>query len=83
MAIATVTSKGQVTIPVEVRRALGLHTGDRIQFTAAADGVFELRAATRPVVVLRGALAHRAPAEPVSLEEIDRALEREAGAANR
>lgn len=29
---ATVTSKGQITIPVEVRRSLGLHAGDRVVF---------------------------------------------------
>lgn len=29
---ATVTSKGQITIPASVRRALGLHAGDRVLF---------------------------------------------------
>jgi antitoxin PrlF len=29
---ATVTSKGQITIPREVRRELGLHAGDRVDF---------------------------------------------------
>jgi antitoxin PrlF len=32
MASATVTSKGQVTIPVDVRNQLGLAAGDRIEF---------------------------------------------------
>jgi AbrB family looped-hinge helix DNA binding protein len=31
MATATLTSKGQITIPVEIRRALGLKSGDRIE----------------------------------------------------
>jgi AbrB family looped-hinge helix DNA binding protein len=29
---ATVTSKGQITIPQEIRRRLGLHEGDRVEF---------------------------------------------------
>ena len=32
MASATITSKGQVTIPVDVRNELGLSAGDRIEF---------------------------------------------------
>jgi AbrB family looped-hinge helix DNA binding protein len=29
---ATVTSKGQITIPIEIRRSLGLHQGDQVVF---------------------------------------------------
>jgi AbrB family looped-hinge helix DNA binding protein len=36
-AIATVTSKGQVTLPVEARRALGINAGDRLTFTVTND----------------------------------------------
>lgn len=32
---ATITSKGQITIPVEVRKALGLQAGDRVMFRLA------------------------------------------------
>ena len=32
MASATVTSKGQITIPIEVRKELSLKPGDRIEF---------------------------------------------------
>lgn len=41
---ATITSKGQVTIPQEVRRRLGLRKGDRIEFVVE-DGVTILRPA--------------------------------------
>jgi AbrB family looped-hinge helix DNA binding protein len=34
VAESTVTSKGQVTIPVQIRRALGLHAGSKLEFIA-------------------------------------------------
>jgi AbrB family looped-hinge helix DNA binding protein len=36
---AKITSQGQVTIPVEVRRHLGLEKGKRVSFVIAEDGV--------------------------------------------
>jgi AbrB family looped-hinge helix DNA binding protein len=36
---ATVTSQGQVTIPEEIRRVLGIHEGDSVIFEADASGV--------------------------------------------
>ncbi len=42
MDASTVTSKGQVTIPKEVRRALGIRQGSRVAFVAK-DGRCELR----------------------------------------
>lgn len=37
--VATVTSKGQVTIPVEIRRLLGAKTGDKLAFEPTQDGI--------------------------------------------
>jgi len=36
---AKVTSKGQITIPREIRRRLGVRTGDRLEFEEDRDGV--------------------------------------------
>jgi AbrB family looped-hinge helix DNA binding protein len=36
---AKITSKGQITVPVEIRRALGVRPGDRLVFESAGDGV--------------------------------------------
>ena len=52
MPTATVTSKGQVTIPQAVRRALHLEAGVRVEFTPNDDGSYSLRAASRPVTDL-------------------------------
>jgi antitoxin PrlF len=38
MTTATLTSKGQITIPAEVREALGVDTGDRVEFVEVAPG---------------------------------------------
>ncbi len=54
MAKATVTSKGQITIPVAVRDALGVDAGDRVEFVQVAPGRYELIAATRSVTALKG-----------------------------
>lgn len=37
-----VTSKGQVTIPVDVRRELGIQSGSEVEFVRREDGVVEL-----------------------------------------
>ena len=54
MGAATVTSKGQITIPVAVREAMQIAAGDRVEFIEVQPGRFELVAATKPVTALRG-----------------------------
>ncbi len=72
MPTSTVTSKGQITIPVEVRGALGLRPGSRVAFVRTADGSYELVPATTSVTVLKGMIA--TPPRPVTLEEMDEAV---------
>jgi antitoxin PrlF len=54
MSTATLTSKGQITIPADVRRSLNVETGDRVEFVQIEPGRFELVAATRSVRELKG-----------------------------
>ena len=49
MAFATITSKGQTTIPRDVRAAANLKPGDRIHFTVLADGTIIVRVKNRSV----------------------------------
>jgi AbrB family looped-hinge helix DNA binding protein len=49
MSISTLTSKGQTTIPREVRDAAGLRTGDRLHFTVLDDGTIILRVKNRSI----------------------------------
>jgi AbrB family looped-hinge helix DNA binding protein len=56
MAAGTVTSKGQITIPAEVRAAMRIEPGDRVVFTVLADGTAVFRAKTRSLRSLAGSL---------------------------
>lgn len=54
--VSTITSKGQVTIPVEVRRHLSVDTNDKVAFVIDDDGEVRLRAPRYPTIAsLRGA----------------------------
>lgn len=72
MATATLSSKGQVTIPAAVRRALGVDVGDRIEFIETTPGRFEVVAATLPVTALKGLVDK--PAKPVSIDAMNAAI---------
>ena len=74
MTAATVTSKGQITIPVAVREKLGLAAGDRVEFVELAPGEFALRAATEDVRSLKGLV--RRPSKPVSIDAMNAAIRR-------
>lgn len=72
MSEATLTSKGQLTLPKEVRVALGVGPGDRVDFVRMEDGNFAVMPATMPVKRLKGIL--RKPAKPVSLDAMEKAI---------
>ena len=72
MATATLTSKGQITIPLDVRHRLKLDSGARVEFIEAADGEFLMRPAVSDVRSLKGLL--RKPAKPVSIEDMKKAI---------
>jgi AbrB family looped-hinge helix DNA binding protein len=56
VAEAAVTSKGQITIPAEIRRAMGLKAQDRVVFTLMPDGTTVMRAKTKSIKSLKGML---------------------------
>jgi antitoxin PrlF len=72
MSTATLTSKGQITIPADVRRELNVDAGDRVEFVQVEPGRFELVAATRSVRELKGLFGK--PARTVSIDEMNRAI---------
>jgi len=77
LAAATITSKGQITIPIQVRTALGVDTGDRIEFVEIEKGQFVIVPINRSVRELKGMLRVKGR-KPVSIEEMNRAIARRA-----
>ncbi|MBI2345832.1 MAG: AbrB/MazE/SpoVT family DNA-binding domain-containing protein [Deltaproteobacteria bacterium] len=75
MATAVLTSKGQTTIPKEVRDLLGLHTGDQLEFIVRDKDEVVLRPATMQLTALKGIL-RREGRPPISLEAMNTAIRR-------
>ncbi len=76
MPSATVTSKGQVTIPKPIRQALKVGAGDRLDFVMEGGGRVVIRAGTANVSNLKGIL-HRPGRRPVSVDEMNAAIARQ------
>ena len=79
MPIATLTSKGQITLPISVRNALGLSVGAQVDFVPV-DGSFILVPVRSDVSSLKGRFAGRVK-KPVSVEAMNEAIA--AGAVSR
>ncbi|MCH9019250.1 MAG: AbrB/MazE/SpoVT family DNA-binding domain-containing protein [Proteobacteria bacterium] len=79
MAVGTITSKGQTTIPKSVRDRLALKAGDRLEFVVQDDGAVLMVPATVSLDELEGMLPR--PSRTVTLDDMDRAI-RERGGAN-
>lgn len=69
MEIAKVTSKGQITIPVEIRKKLNLQSGDKVVFMEDRDKVFILNAAKAAFINLQNAFAGEAERAGIYSEE--------------
>ena len=69
---ATITSKGQITLPKALRDQLHLSAGDRIEFTVEENGTVRMLPRLASVKDLKGMLPK--PGQPVSLEEMDAAI---------
>ena len=72
MTSATVTSKGQVTIPAEVRARLGLRPGTRLAFVPTDTGGYEIHAQAASIKDLKGIVPR--PSQPVSIDEMNEAI---------
>ena len=56
MSEATLTSKGQITIPADIRKSMSIGPKDRLTFTTMPDGTVVMRAKTKSIKELRGML---------------------------
>lgn len=71
---STVTSKGQVTIPVEARRKLRIVAGTKLEFIVRDDGRLEVIPLAGSLKSLKGVVPK--PKKTLTLEEIDEAIAR-------
>ena len=72
MTTATITSKGQITIPADVRNALSVGTGDRVEFVQIEPGQFLFVAANRSVTELKGMFGKST--KTASIDDMNRAI---------
>jgi antitoxin PrlF len=77
MSTSTLTSKGQTTIPKDVRKRLNLHPGDRLEFVIDDDGRVLVLPASVDASELAGIL--KGPAKPVSVATMNQAIRKRGG----
>ena len=75
MTVATLTSKGQTTIPKQVREHLKLNAGDKLDFVIESEGRVVIRPAKLDVRELKGLLKRR-DGKVLSIEEMNAAIAR-------
>ena len=77
MSTSTLTSKGQTTIPKDIRKRLNLHPGDCQEFVIDEDGRVLVLPASIDASESAGML--KPPARPVSVEDMNRAIRKRGG----
>ena len=75
MTVATLNSKGQITIPKQVREHLKLNPGDKLDFVIESEGRVVIRPAKLDVRELKGLLKRR-DGKVLSIEEMNAAIAR-------
>lgn len=73
MPRATVTSKGQITLPKTIRDRLGLTTGDQVEFLVGDDGSIAVVSVKRSAMRLHGAVPFSST-QPPSIDDMNRAI---------
>ncbi len=77
MPAATITSKGQITIPRDIRAMLDLHSGDKINFIVDERGAVCFVPVTRHVTTLKGIVTK--PEKLVSIEDMKTTIKTKGG----
>ncbi len=68
MPVSTLTSKGQLTLPKQIRERLNLRSGDRVEFRLTDEGQVMVEAASQDLRSLKGFLKAR---RRLTLEDMD------------
>lgn len=72
MTTAKMTTQGRVTIPIQIRKSLGINAGDKLKFFRSSGGKVFLLSKNFDVIELKGALPK--PSETVYLERIEESV---------
>ena len=70
--VATLSVKGQITMPKPIRDKCGLEVGDKLNFLVRDDGVLEVIPLKQPASKLKGMLPK--PSKTVSIEKMNKAI---------
>jgi len=73
MSLATITSKGQVTIPIDVRKSLNLDVGDKVEIIVTKEGEAVLKLLSKKVDDVFGMLK-KPNQKAVSIDEMNEAI---------
>ena len=74
MPLATLTTKGQLTIPKKIREGLNLHAGDKVEVIVTDDGYALLKPVSKKVDDLFCKL-YKKDRIPICIEKLDQLLE--------
>ncbi|HEX4593035.1 MAG TPA: AbrB/MazE/SpoVT family DNA-binding domain-containing protein [Bryobacteraceae bacterium] len=74
MATGTLTSKGQITIPKQIRDRLSLETGRRVEFNVDSKGNVILTPRNKDFRSLKGIVRSRKRTRAVSVKEMNEAI---------
>ena len=77
MPTATMTSKGQITIPKFIRDAFGIKPGDRIEFFIDDEGKLVVWPITQDITSIKGIVDYSGPT--VSVEDMNKAIQQRCG----
>ncbi|MBR9985706.1 MAG: AbrB/MazE/SpoVT family DNA-binding domain-containing protein [Desulfosarcina sp.] len=76
MEAGTLSSKGQITIPKKIREFLHIQTSEKLVFIPLEEGKVLLTTEQKSASSIFGILKHRSRETPVSLEQMDRAIQK-------
>ena len=77
MATSTITTKGQVTIPKQIRNLLNVDKGDRVEFLVDDNGTVTIWPVTSDITELKGLVAR--PDKYISLQDMKNAIRDQGG----
>ncbi len=77
MLSSTITTKGQITIPKDIRNFLNIDKGDRVEFLVGANGSVTILPVTTDITALKGLVPK--PQEYVSLNDVKNAIRNQGG----